>query len=209
MAAKFVIVHGSFGHPRENWFPWLAGELRRRGQLVWVPAFPTPKGQDLATWRAAFAEQVGRLEPDMILIGHSLGAAFLLRLLEDAAQPVAGAFLVSGFVGPVGHPVFDALNASFFETPFPWDRIRTRAPLRRVYHGDSDPFVPMEMARGLAGHLECPLTVIEKGGHLNALTGYVKFERLLADLGEVYPRLAAQGEGQRAADVTAAPTHSR
>src|SRR5207248_11644752 len=92
---RFIIVHGSFGHPQENWFPWLAAELRRRRHLVVVPAFPTPPRQHLQTWRAAFAEQVGPLEPNMVLIGHSLGPALLFRLLEEAPGPVLGTFLVS------------------------------------------------------------------------------------------------------------------
>ncbi len=189
---KFVIVHGSFGHPQENWFPWLAAELRRRGHWVMVPAFPTPKGQDLTTWRAAFAEQVGQLDPQMVLIGHSLGPALILRLLEDAQEPVLGTFLASAFIGAVGHPVFDPLNASFFERPFHWEPIRAHAGIVHVYHADNDPYVSLQMGQELARNLQAPLTIISKGGHLNTLSGFTKFEKLLEDLRQAYPWLAEQ-----------------
>lgn len=199
---KFVIVHGSFGHPQENWFPWLAAELRRCGQRVLVPAFPTPKGQHLTTWRAAFAEQVGPVDPRTILIGHSLGPALILRLLEEAPEPVLGTFLVSAFVGAVGHPVFDPLNASFFEKPLEWDRIRANAGMVHVYHGENDPYIALERSRDLAHHLQAPLTIVPRGGHLNTLAGFAKFDKLLEDLRTAYPWLEEHQANQLPADAT-------
>lgn len=37
---KFVIFHGSFGNPEENWFPQLKKDLENLNQEVLVPAFP-------------------------------------------------------------------------------------------------------------------------------------------------------------------------
>jgi hypothetical protein len=38
---KFVIFHGSFGHPKENWIPNLEKALKSLEQEVIVPKFPT------------------------------------------------------------------------------------------------------------------------------------------------------------------------
>lgn len=50
MPTKFVIIHGSYGNPTENWFPGLAKSLRNEGSEVLIPIFPTPEGQTLFNW---------------------------------------------------------------------------------------------------------------------------------------------------------------
>jgi predicted alpha/beta superfamily hydrolase len=48
------------------------------------------------------------------LIGHSLGAVFVLDILNrDRDEPVKKAILVSGFLHMLGNQIFDTLNAPF------------------------------------------------------------------------------------------------
>ena len=54
MNSVAVIIHGSYGSPDENWFPWLKKELQKIGYKVFVPAFPTPKNQKLGVWKGIF-----------------------------------------------------------------------------------------------------------------------------------------------------------
>jgi predicted alpha/beta hydrolase family esterase len=179
---KVIIIHGTEGNPQENWFPWLADQVRLLGHRAIVPSFPTPENQNVKTWQAAFDKQAGPLDRHTILVGHSLGAGFILRMVEEAKEPVLGTFLVSGFIGALGLADFDPLNAPFFERPFNWERIRTNAGIIRVYNGDNDPYVPLEKGQELAHNLGVELTVINNGGHINASAGFVKFERILDDL---------------------------
>lgn len=37
-----LIFHGTEGHPKENWFPWLKEELETEDCNVHVPQFPSP-----------------------------------------------------------------------------------------------------------------------------------------------------------------------
>ena len=37
---KIFIIHGSFGNPGENWFPWLKIQLVNCGHEVITPTFP-------------------------------------------------------------------------------------------------------------------------------------------------------------------------
>jgi hypothetical protein len=179
---RAVIVHGSYGSPDENWFPWLASELRKIDCRVVVPKLPTPEGQSLQRWRDAFAVGVGPLNSDTILIGHSLGAGFILNLLEDSPTPVRGTFLVSGFLDKLGLDAFDRINESFVCRTFAWDHIRGNAGVVHVYNSDDDPYVPLEKGRELAKHFNIELTVLHNAGHVNAKAGFTTFPQLLKDI---------------------------
>ena len=90
------IIHGAYGHPKENWFPWLKSELEKLDCRVFIPQFPTPEDQSLETWLKVFEEYKQYLDEDSVVVGHSLGPAFLLDILEKLDKPVKATFFVSG-----------------------------------------------------------------------------------------------------------------
>ncbi|TAH37623.1 MAG: hypothetical protein EYC62_01695 [Alphaproteobacteria bacterium] len=169
---KAIIIHGTKGSPQGNWFPWLAGQLQTQGFDVQVPHMPTPDGQNLQNWLAAF-DRI-RLDQNTILIGHSMGAGFILRLLEHGG-PICGAILVAPFMAALGLPEYDVLNKSFVEGPVDWQKIKSNSREFRVIAGDDDPYVPFMASKQVADGLGCPLTVIPGGKHLNAESGYTEF----------------------------------
>ena len=78
--SNVVIAHGAYGYPQENWFGWINKDLTALGVECYVPQLPTPSGHNLDNWMAVFDHSIGHLiNENSILIGHSLGAAFLLR----------------------------------------------------------------------------------------------------------------------------------
>jgi predicted alpha/beta hydrolase family esterase len=182
MSKRIAIVHGSFGNSRENWFPWLADELRGLGHSVIVPDFPTPQGQSLKNWLEVFDESVATLTKDTILVGHSLGAAFILRVLERSRQPIGATFLVSAFLGSLGLPKFDEVNADFVNAPVDWERVTANAGTVRVFAGDNDPYVPTEKGAFIANQFGVSLTVVKGGGHINASAGFSAFPQLLREM---------------------------
>ena len=176
---KAIIIHGTFGSPDENWFPWLAEELRSKGYEVTVPKFPTPEGQNLKAWTEVFEKEVGKLDSDVTLIGHSLGVGFIAKLLSGSDTKIESTHLVSGFLGPLGLEEFDPLNASFVTGDFDWEKVRTNAGEVYVYNSDDDPYVPLEKGKELAKHLGTELIVVPNGGHINSSAGFDKFQLLL------------------------------
>jgi len=177
---RVVVLHGAHGGPDTNWFPWLHGALEAQGVEVVRPHLPTPQGQSLATWLDAYDCVVSSLPPAAtVLVGHSLGAAFALRLVERAREPVAGLFLAAGFIGALGLPDYDPINASFFAALFDWAGIRARKGRAcRCWAGDDDPYVPLARSQDIANHLGVELEVVPGGGHLNAETGFNAFPQL-------------------------------
>lgn len=174
-----IIIHGTYGNPDENWFPWLKGELEKIGYHVDIPSFPTPDNQNFGSWMDVFSDYGKKLNSDSIIIGHSLGAAFILAIIELLDYPVKAVFLVSGFLGLLGNDEFDELNKDFVVRKFDWDKIKRNANGIYIYHSDNDPYVPLDKAYDLAGNLGVEPNVIGGAGHFNEKSGYIKFPQLL------------------------------
>ena len=79
---NFFLIHGAYGHSEENWFPWLKNKLEKLGHTVYVPKFPTPKGQTLENWMKVFDEYIHLVDENTVFIGHSLGPAFILSVVS-------------------------------------------------------------------------------------------------------------------------------
>ena len=114
---KVFIIHGTGGNPERNWFPWLRKELEKEGCTVFVPKLPTPEGQSLDNWMFEFQDgsYYSLIDEDSIFVGHSLGPAFILSVLESLKlpKPVKACFFVSGFLGLINNKQFDDLNKTF------------------------------------------------------------------------------------------------
>ena len=67
-----------------NFFPWLHNELRNKGFEVIAPTLSNPEEPDPEAWTKTLLEEVGPLNDETIIVGHSLGAAESLIFLEAA-----------------------------------------------------------------------------------------------------------------------------
>ncbi len=173
------IIHGTGGSPQGNWFQWLKSELEEIGYQVFVPKFPTPKGQSLDAWLNVFEKYAKDINEDTIFVAHSLGPAFVLNILEKINVKVNVSFLVSGFLGLIGAEPYDTLNKTFTTHNFDWNKIKQNCKTFVIINTKDDPYVPISKGEELAKNLNVKLIRLEKGGHLNADFGYTKFEYLL------------------------------
>jgi predicted alpha/beta hydrolase family esterase len=178
--SRVIVLHGAHGGPDTNWFPWLHAALNAEDIEVLRPQFPTPEGQSLEAWLNAYDLAVSSLSlAPTILVGHSLGAALALRLVERAVEPFDGLFLAAPFIGALGLPDYDTINQSFFAGSFNWAGIRERkGSACRCWAGDNDPYVPLSRSQDVADCLKAPLEIVPGGGHLNGETGFTAFPQL-------------------------------
>jgi predicted alpha/beta hydrolase family esterase len=198
---RVVILHGAYGRPDSNWFPWLAERVRAAGHEALLPRFPTPQGQSLEAWLDAYDRQVddAASRSRTVLVAHSLGVAFALRLAgrTGTADPYRGAFLAAGFWGALDLPDYDPINAPFF-APLDWQAVRAGCGADvACYAADDDPYVPLQFSREIAERLGAPLQIIHGGRHLNAETGMTTFPELAVDLDALLVPLAVAGPGVR------------
>ena len=182
MKSNVFIIHGAYGNPEENWFPWLKERLEKLNFEVFVPKFPTPINQTLEKWLGVFEKYEKYLNKDSIVIGHSLGAAFLLNLLE--LRKIKAAFFVAGVGGKVENEFWEGMK-TFAWKKFNWYKIKNNCRSFSIYHSDNDPYIPLSHAEMLARNLSTSVSIIKNAGHLNEESGYKKFELLLDDIKKI------------------------
>ncbi|MSR67602.1 alpha/beta fold hydrolase, partial [Candidatus Peribacteria bacterium] len=139
------IFHGVGGSSSENWFPWMKAELQAAGHTVIVPDFPHPNRPQLDEWLKSFEQYKHLLSEDSVLVGHSLGGAFALRLLQSWNVRVLATFLVASVWGVMDNE-FDPLMRTFTETSYDWQRINQYAGEIHILHSDNDPYIKLAKA---------------------------------------------------------------
>lgn len=175
---NFIIIHGVYSNPEENWFPWLKGKLEVMGYEAIVPKFPTPLDQSLDSWTRVFSQYENKINEETVLVGHSLGAAFILNYLEKTGKKIKAAILVAGFHKLLGSQ-YDELNKTFVGKEFNWDKIKSNCGKFFIFASDNDEYIQSEIGEELAKNLNAQFNLIHGGGHLNKKAGYGEFPLLL------------------------------
>jgi uncharacterized protein len=176
---KFFIIHGAYGNPKENWFGWLKEKLEKDNHEVIIPQFPTPEKQTLEEWMKVFEPYMNQINKYTIFIGHSLGPAFILSVLEKLNVKIKACFFVAGFIGKIGIEDFDEINKTFTQKNFKWERICENCKEFKIINSENDPYVKIEKGQELAKLTKTKLIKIQDAGHFNEEAGYTKFPLLL------------------------------
>ena len=179
MKTEIYIFHGTEGHPKENWFPWMKNELEAKGCEVFVPQFPSPPivPAKISEWFDIINDYLESMDKNTIIIGHSLGGVFTLRVLEKLKKPIKAAFFVGTPIGVKPILNYDR-DIAFGGFDFKWESIKKNALHFEVYQSDDDPYVGIGNGEQLAKHLGVELSFIPNSGHFNERAGYTKFENL-------------------------------
>ena len=174
------IFHGTEGYPEENWFPWLKEKLEMKGYKVFVPHFPSPPiiPAKISEWYDVLKNYENNINDETIIIGHSLGGVFALKVLEKLKYR----FKAVIFVGtPIGvRPILNYdRDSSFSGFLFDWNSIKNKSKYFLVFQSDDDPYVSLGNGEMLAKNLGVSLNFVPNAGHFNAKAGYKKFNLLL------------------------------
>jgi predicted alpha/beta hydrolase family esterase len=166
---KAVILHGTGGSPKENWFPWLINLLEGKGYEVWAPLLPNNLTPNRQTYNN-FLFGVGWNFADNLIFGHSSGAVSVLNLLEDERCP---RIKTGVLVGAWSHMDDTDLDDEQFKDLFPtdgfdFDAINQKADNFLFLHGDNDPYCPLDQAQWLAKQTGSEIIIIPGGGHLGS-----------------------------------------
>jgi hypothetical protein len=143
MTKQVLFVQGGGEGVHDRWDSKLVASLERELGKTYAVRYPRMPGEDdpsYPAWKAALMEEFHALEDGAILVGHSLGATILLRVLADQ-QPkcrFGGLFVIAApFIGEGGWPSDDANAADDFPR-----RLPPGLPVC-LYHGIDDEIVPI------------------------------------------------------------------
>lgn len=145
MTKQVLFIHGGGGGAAKE-DERLASSLRAAlgdAYQVHYPIMPNEEEPDYRVWRMLILNKVAE-SGGAILVGHSIGASVLIRILSDGVprQQVDGLFLIAA---PFWH---DDDFWHWDEVKLPGDvgdRIPRDLPLF-IYHGDADEVVPVAHA---------------------------------------------------------------
>jgi uncharacterized protein len=174
---RYIFIHGTGGNPDETFYPYLKKNLK--GEIV-APQLPPAEEQSLKSWLNAFKPYEMLIDENTILIGRSIGPAFILRLLERSKKKAKACFLVAGFSSDIGSDDFRPVIESFLGE-FDWEKIRNSCGKFFVYNADNDPYVPLANGKELAEKLGTKLIVVKGAEHF----WMDQFPNLLKDIKSV------------------------
>src|SRR3989344_671857 len=128
-----LILHGTANNSQGNWFPWLKGELEKRGIKTWIPDLPQAQNPDVKRYSAyIFGNKTWEFTKDTIVVGHSSGGVAALKILQQLPHGLVidKCITVSAFIDT--HGWTDILG--LFTEPFDFTAIKSHARRFIVYH---------------------------------------------------------------------------
>lgn len=171
-----LILHGTAGNSKKNWFGWLKKELEQRNWNVWVPDLPESDRPSIKRYsQYILAREDWSFDSNTIIVGHSSGAVACLGLLEklDTNVCVDTCYLIGAFKGTLGWEVLD----DFYEKSFDFELIKKKAKRFVFIHSDDDPYCPLIHAEYLSKKLGGKLIVIPGQKHFSVSTAGTKYRR--------------------------------
>ena len=90
-----IIINGWDQRPDQEWLPWLAEELSKKGWTVELPAMPNSPMPKLEEWMDKLIALVPNA--NTVLIGHSLANALILKYMERKDILLKATFLVAAW----------------------------------------------------------------------------------------------------------------
>ncbi len=155
---RTLLVPGLDGSPAPHWQQW------------WQATDPTAKIVEQISWSSptpeAWVTEIAAatlIHPDAVLVGHSLGAIAIVRLLAHWPQVrVAGALLVAP-----AEPGISSRTSAFGRVP----ERALRVPVV-VAASVNDPWMPQARARQLARVWSADFVDMGEAGHINVASGH-------------------------------------
>ncbi|MFH1231979.1 MAG: alpha/beta hydrolase [Planctomycetota bacterium] len=179
---NYFIIHGSFGKPYENWFPWLEKELSNCKLQCFVPHFPTPQKQNFNNWEKLLNYYLGLrlINEDTVFITHSSASIFVVKYIIKNKVKIKGLISAAGFNNFFsGMKDFDEINKQFFIENSELLKFKDYSTFSHCFISDNDPYLPIEKLKEFSNAIKAHLHVIPNGGHFNMTAGYVKFVEIL------------------------------
>jgi len=166
---KLLVLHGWGGSDAPHWQAELACEAAKNYGTVSFPLLDNCHFPNKNRWMRQVKAILNDFEPDTVVC-HSLANTLWFWLCEEGEiEAVERLYLVA----PPSLETRESIIRTFFPSPLPQS---LKAEKIEMIVSDNDPYMDLEEAKKIAGHFHIPLEIIENAGHINAESGYGKWE---------------------------------
>ncbi|MFH0869954.1 MAG: class I tRNA ligase family protein [archaeon] len=142
--SDYVILHGYSGKPEGGFRPWLKNELEKRNCHVSIPALPNTNNPEVKE-QTEFVLKNQKFDKDTVLVGHSLGCAVALKVVENLESPIKKLILAAGFLEPnFKDKKRDIRNE--YDWKFDFEKMKKNVKEIIILRDSSDYAVPHEQA---------------------------------------------------------------
>ncbi|KAF9963518.1 putative hydrolase rbbp9 [Mortierella alpina] len=158
--SRVILIPGNGNDNAEDsmWYPSAISALSEAkdpatGQLLFpgggvLRTFPDPYDAHEENWIKFMEDDIEIGEEDVV-IGHSTGAAAIMRYVES--RKVKGVVLVSAYHSDLGDP--SERESGYFNRPWDWDAIVGNTSWITQFASPNDHLVPIEEQREVAGKI--------------------------------------------------------
>ncbi len=166
---KVLILHGWGGSDAPHWQAELACEIAKNYGTVSFPLLDNCHFPGKNRWMRQAKTILEDFKPDTVVC-HSLANTLWFWLCEEEViAPVERLYMVA----PPSLSTKESTIKTFFPAPLP-DTLK--AEKIEMIVSDNDPYMKMDEAKSIADHYAIPLKIIKNAGHINADSGYGKWE---------------------------------
>lgn len=171
MQNKVLILHGWGGSDAPHWQAELAATIAKDYGTVSFPLLDNCHFPSKNRWIKQLKEILEDFKPDTVVC-HSLANTLWFWLCSDPSikemPTLKRLFLVSP---PSLTTKVDTIK-TFFPCTLPQNLYAKKV---QMIVSDNDPYITVKEAKMMAEHYAIPLSIIENAGHINADSGYGKW----------------------------------
>jgi len=165
---RVLILHGWGGSDAPHWQAELAGSIAQSYGTVSFPLLDNCHFPSKNRWVRQIRQLLHDFKPTTVVC-HSLANTVWLWLCEEEMDTVERLFMVS----PPSLTTQVETIKSFFPCPLP---PHLYAKQVEMIVSEDDPYITIDEAQRLAQHYQIPLMTLPNAGHINAQSGYGKWE---------------------------------
>ena len=175
---KVYIVHGDQESPNDHWFPWLSQQVQDSGHLARRLRLPDANTPNFQIWQQALQMQMPKLDPESIIVAHSLGCLASLHFLtqELSQTQIKGLILVAGFKDKL--TALPELDGFIRQAKLDMAILQKQIATRFLLFSCNDPYVSPPKAVLLGHFINAQMQEVKHAGHFMRSDGFNEFKQV-------------------------------
>lgn len=179
---NYLFIHGWEGSSKSNYLPQVKETFDRLGLAIQIPDLPNSANPNVLK-QAKYILDNCKIDSNTVIIGHSLGVAVGLKVVEQLDFVITKFVSVAGFVGIGFHTdnlpkgVDDPFDFASFD--FDFHKIKNRSRQFVGLWSEDDQYITLEQVSKLESALDFKVDKVSGYKHLNNLSQKIVQDKIL------------------------------